>query len=123
MPFTLTMLHPKNGLVIALELNDDLTLNSVAYQDGETIELSQAIRAHIDTHISNLNENGELEAFRIIAAKPPATSITEEGIDNVVHATESALLVEGIALDSDALSILNQRIESFLHHDMAIELY
>ncbi len=50
-----------------------------------------------------------------------AKTITEEGLDNVVHAVKDALVREGIKLDSDELGILNDKLESFLVNDVGIE--
>ncbi|MCY9874783.1 hypothetical protein [Vibrio barjaei] len=122
MPFNLKMLHPKNTNPLSIELSDDLDFIAVTYQDGEEVEMSNSLKSHIESFIANLNESGELEAFRAKEASPPATSISEQGIDNVVHATHLALKHEGIILDSDSQSILNERLEAFLYHDLNIEL-
>ncbi|MFM2668538.1 hypothetical protein AAFX24_27745 [Vibrio mediterranei] len=48
--------------------------------------------------------------------------ITEEGLDNAVHAVKASLEHEGITLDSDELTILNDKLENFLLNDVGVEV-
>ena len=49
-------------------------------------------------------------------------AITEEGLDNAVHAVRESLEREGITLDSDELTILNEKLEKFLLNDVGVEI-
>lgn len=49
-------------------------------------------------------------------------SVSEDDLDDAVHAVDTVLRRCGITLDCDELSLLNQRIENFLFDDVGVEL-
>ncbi len=51
----------------------------------------------------------------------PLKNISEEALDNIVHAISEELKKENITLNSDELTILNDGVESILFHGLGIE--